>query len=200
MISLSKETYALIGIGLMMCSRGSYIASILKGRTRPHSFSWFIWGVISTIGFAAQYAEDTGPACWVRGFGAATCFLLVVMGWFKGERDIRRADLVTLIVALLAIPLWVATKTPLWSVILVCLIDTIGYFPTIRKSWHKPRQETYVGYILSCLAAFFSLLAIENYTPVTWLYPVVLVISNGSMAVFLLARRAMTSSNQAVAA
>lgn len=188
-----KETYALIAVALMLCSRGAYLTSMMKGRTKPHAFSWLIWGAISSIGLAAQIAEHAGPAVWVRAVGCATCFLILALCWWKGERDIRRADWTALCFALLAIPLWVATQTPMWSVILVCLIDTSGYLPTARKVWSKPREETPAGYILSCLGAFLSVLAIENYTVSTWLYPLVLTCSNFCMASYILVRRWQTA-------
>src|SRR5262249_32279804 len=120
----AKDLYAFAAILLMLCSRGAYFTSIMKGRTRPHAFSWLIWGVISSIGLAAQIAEHAGPAAWVRGVGCSTCFVILGLCWFKGERNIKRADWITLAVAFAAIPLWVLTKTPVWSVVLVCLIDT----------------------------------------------------------------------------
>lgn len=183
---------------MMVCSRTGYFAGIFRGKTRPHVFSWLIWGTISGIGFAAQVAEGAGPGSWARGFGSATCFLLVVISYFKGEKDIKRSDWVTLAVALSAIPLWILTKTPFWSVLIVCFIDTIGYIPTVRKSWLKPQEELAVSYLFSCLGAAFSLLAIRQYTPSTWLYPLVLTFSNGGMWLFLLARRRAAVAEPAV--
>jgi hypothetical protein len=174
---------------MMVFSRASYFASIWRGQTRPHAFSWLIWGVISSIGFAAQWAEGAGAGSWARGFGALTCFLLVGLGLWRGEKNITRGDWITLVVALGARPLWVLTKTPFWSVVIVCIIDCIGYLPTLRKSWHKPQEEIWYSYGFSFLGAVFSLVAIENYTPSTWLYPLVLTLSNGAMALFLLMRR-----------
>ncbi len=184
-----KEIYAAIAILLMLVSRGTYFTSILKGRTKPHAFSWLIWGVISSIGFAAQIAEHAGAAAWVRGVGCITCFVVVGLCWFRGERDIRRADWITLAISLAAIPLWMLTKTPMWSVILVCLIDTSGYLPTLRKVHRKPKEETPYGYILSSAGAFLSVLAIDNYTVSTWLYPSVLTASNILMAGYIFLRR-----------
>lgn len=181
--------FGLLSVAAMLAARLTYFSSIWQGKTRPHAFSWFIWGVISSIGFAAQFAEGAGAGSWARGFGAVTCFLLVGISLFHGEKNITRADWITLIVALSAIPLWVITKTPIWSVVLVCLIDTAGYLPTIRKSWTKPQSESALSYSLGSLGALLTLLAIENYTMATWLYPAVLVASNGAMALFLLRRR-----------
>ena len=181
--------FGALSVAMMVCSRAGYFTAIFRGKTRPHVFSWLIWGTISGIGFAAQAAEGAGPGSWARGFGSATCFLLALLSCFKGEKEITRADWITLSVALSAIPLWVLTKTPFWSVLIVCFIDTIGYLPTVRKSRLKPREELAVSYLFSCLGAAFSLLAIKVYTPSTWLYPLVLTFSNGSMWLFLLSRR-----------
>jgi len=181
--------FGVLSVVMMVCSRTGYFAGILKGKTHPHVFSWLIWATISSIGFAAQVAEGAGAGSWARGFGAATCFVLVFIGFFKGEKEIKPIDWVTLAVALSAIPLWVITKTPFWSVLIVCFIDTIGYLPTVRKSWLKPNEETAISYLFSCLGAAFSLVAIKQYTPSTWLYPLVLTFSNGAMWVFLNVRR-----------
>lgn len=189
--------FGALSILMMVVSRAGYFADSFRGRTRPHSFSWFIWGTISGIGFAAQVAEGAGPGSWARGFGSASCFGLALIGALRGEKDIKRGDWVTLAVALSAIPLWVVTKTPLWSVIIVCFIDTIGYLPTVRKSWRKPHEEMALSYLCSSLGAAFSMLAIINYTPSTWLYPLVLVFSNGAMWGFLNMRRAALEAETA---
>lgn len=179
-----------MSVAMMALSRAVYFASIFKGRTRPHAFSWLIWATISGIGFAAQAAEGAGPGSWARGFSAATCCLLAALGYFKGEKDITGSDRATLAVALCAVPLWIITETPVWSVVIVCVIDTIGYFPTVRKAWNKPHEEAAAAYFISTLCSFFSLFAIERYTVSTWLYPALLVFSNSALGVFLLARRA----------
>lgn len=187
-ILTDSEILGLLSLLLGLSARVRYFRSIFQGITRPHVFSWIIWGTISSIGFAAQVSDDAGAGSWARGFGAATCFLIVLVALKWGEKHITRGDWVTFAVALLAIPLWIIAKTPFWSVILVCIIDTIGYIPTIRKSWQKPRHEDPWSYIISACGAFFSILALEHYSPVTWLYPLVLSISNTLMAVYLLMR------------
>lgn len=189
---MEKETFALLATAMIFASRAYYFAAVFRGNTRPHAFSWFIWGVISSIGVAAQIAEGAGVGSAPRLFGAVSCFVIVaVCLTARGEKNIARADWITLGVALAAIPLWVVTRTPLYSVILVCLIDTMGYLPTVRKAWLKPRQEAAFGYLISGTGAFLSLLALEAYTPSTWLYAAVLTVSNTTMFAYLVARRAL---------
>src|ERR1700722_6817526 len=157
------EFFGVLSIGMIFVSRACYFTSIFRDGARPHAFSWLIWGAISAVGFAAQVAEGAGPGAWARGFACATCFLLVVIGYLRGDRGYTRGDWITLAVSLLSIPLWVITRTPLWSVILVCIIDTVGYLPTVRKAWLRPYEEPAAGYAVFALGALFSLFAIEHY-------------------------------------
>lgn len=176
---------------MTLFSRANYLHSIYKGKTRPHAFTWFIWGTISSIGFAAQVAEGAGAGSWARGLGAASSFVIVAIALFrKGrQKNITRSDWVMLLTALSAIPLWMATKTPVWSVIIVCAIDTLGYVPTLRKSWASPTEEAATSYAFSGISAVFALLAIEHYTVSTWLYSAVLAVTNMCMVSYLLWRR-----------
>jgi hypothetical protein len=183
------EIYGLLATLMVFASRVFYFKCIFKDGAKPHAFSWLIWGTISAVGFAAQVAEGAGPGAWARGFACATCFILVIIGYRRGDRSYARADWVTLAISLSAIPLWVITQSPLGSVILVCIIDTVGYLPTLRKAWHKPHEEPATGYAFFAVGALLSLFALEHYTPSTWLYPVVMVLSNTAMTFFLILRR-----------
>jgi len=183
------EMFGVLSTGMIFVSRFAYFKCIYKDGAKPHAFSWLIWGCISAVGFAAQVAEGAGPGAWARGFACATCFLLVFVGYTRGDRSYSRSDWITLIISLGAIPLWIITKTPFWSVVLVSIIDTVGYLPTVRKAWHRPHEEPAMGYAWFALGALFSLFALANYTPSTWLYPVVMVVSNTSMTIFLWRRR-----------
>jgi len=184
-----SEILGLLSVLIILYGSTNYIYTVFRGGTRPHAFSWLIWGVLNTVGFTAQVTQGAGAGSWTGGLASTTCFTIFLVALFKGERNISRSDWITLCVALSAIPLWVLTKTPTWSVILICMINTLGLFPTIRKSWAKPYEESTGAYTLLSLCHLFALLAIEHYTISTWLYPAVLVLSNGGLATFLVLRR-----------
>lgn len=61
--------------------------------------------------------------------------------------------------------------------------------PTIRKSYHKPHEETLVHYVLAGLKFVFAIFALDNYTLVTWLYPASLVAANLFFVFMLMVRR-----------
>ncbi len=155
-----------------------YFRSIYKNETKPHVFSWFIWGLLGAIAFFAQLAGGAGPGAWVNGMTAFICFAIAVTALFRGEKNISRSDWITFITALASIPLWLITNNPLYAIILVTIIDALGFYPTFRKSWSKPQEESALTYALSGTKYLISLFAIEQYTTTTVLYSASLVMMN----------------------
>ncbi len=70
------------------------------------------------------------------------------------------------------------TSTPFWSVILVTMIDFVGFLPTLRKSLLKPFEETLSIYVLTSLKFFLALLALQDYSVITALYPAYMIVVN----------------------
>lgn len=166
-----------------------YVRGIFLGTTRPHAFSWFIWAVLTGIAFFAQVQDGAGAGAWVTGFTALTCTAISILAVFKGEKDIKASDWATFLVGLAAIPLWLIMDNPLYAVILITVIDALAFWPTVRKSWHKPHEEYLFTYTLSALKFMFGCLALENITWVTALYPFSLVVLNGGFVMMAMARR-----------
>ncbi len=55
-----KELLGAAAIALTLYAFLPYIRSILQGRTRPHVFSWVIWGSTTFVVFLAQLADKGG--------------------------------------------------------------------------------------------------------------------------------------------
>ncbi len=168
---------------------GPYIKDILKGKTRPHAFSWFVWGLPCGIVFAAQFLGGGGAGSWATGMTAAISTLIFVLSLFYGEKEITLLDWISFAVALLAIVWWIATKDPLLSVVLITVIDIVGFVPTMRKSIKKPREETLSTYVISGLKWILSILAFDGFSFTVLLYPVAMVVANWLFVVLLLLRR-----------
>ena len=166
-----------------------YLISIKKGQTKPHAFSWLIWGLLTAIAFFAQMTAGAGAGAWVTGFTAAISFIIVGFALFKGEKNITRSDWITFIAALAAIPLWYFTKNPLYAVVLITVIDALAFYPTFRKSWHKPHEENAFTFTLSAFKFFFATLGLEEFTVTTSLYPLSLVLMNGLFVAMIMWRR-----------
>jgi hypothetical protein len=168
-----------------------YIRSIFVANTKPHSFTWLVWGTVMAIVFFAQLAGKAGADSWATGLSAAFCLGIAIIALFRGEEHVTRGDWIALLTALLAIPLWIATSDPLWSVLLVTGIDAIAYYPTFRKSYAKPDEELAFKYVLTVVRYLFSLLALEHFTVVTSVYQLVSIVMELGIVIMLLWRRAV---------
>jgi hypothetical protein len=86
------------------------------------------------------------------------------------------------------------TSNPLWAVILVVLADALGFFPTFRKSFNKPYEETAFTFFLIAAGYAIGMFAFETYSVTTLLYPAYLLLANGAFWLYLLVRRAQVKN------
>jgi hypothetical protein len=184
-----KEILTVIGFFVALIGLVPYIVDILRKKTKPHSFSWFIWMFLTGTAFFGQISDHGGAGSWITAINSGMCFIIFLLSLRYGERTIARSDWITFICALCAIPLWLITKTPLYSMILVTCIDMLGFFPTFRKSWDKPEEETIKAYALASLMYAFGIIALTRYTVITTLYPASLVVTNTIFVLYVLWRR-----------
>ena len=185
-----KEIFGLLSLMLSVVSYVPYVRSIFVANTKPHAFTWLVWGAVMAIAFVAQLSDKAGAGSWATGLSAAFCLGIGVVAMFRGERHITRGDWIAFAVTLLAIPLWVATSDPLWSVLLVTGIDAVACYPTFRKSYAKPDEELAFKYVLTVIRYLFSLLALEHFTVVTSIYQLVSIFMEMAVVVMLFWRRA----------
>lgn len=159
------------------------------GRTKPHVFSWLVWAVLTTVACAGQITEGGGPGAWVTGFTALVSYGIFFFALFRGEKNITVTDWLCLLGAAGSMVAWWATHGPLLAVILITIIDALGFAPTFRKSFYSPDEETALTYALSALKFILAIIALRNFTVVTWLYPASLVVMNAGFVGMVMLRR-----------
>lgn len=188
-ITVSKELLGGLAVAIGLFGYAFYVRGILQGKVKPHAFSWFVWGLLTAIAFVAQVAEGGGAGAWVTGVTALFSFGFAIVGLRASSRIfIAKSDWVFFVSALLAIPVWYLTGNPLWSVIIISVIDAVAFAPTFRKAFHHPETENGWTYVLSGLKFVVGLLALESLTWTTVLYPVSLVLANLAFVVMLVWR------------
>jgi hypothetical protein len=175
---MSLVIFGLISVVFAAWSFAVYLPSILRGETRPHLFTWIIWTLLTWVAFIIQVYAGAGPGAWANGAAAVYVTTIFVYCIWYGDREYKRSDWVSFGLGLAAIPLWVMTKDPTWSAILVTMIDAFGFYPTIRKSWVKPKEESFFGHQLNIYKHGFSIAAIQSHSIAATLYPAVLLLMN----------------------
>lgn len=190
-LQIARTLTGLVAIFLIFYAYVPYIISTVRKQTVPHAYSWFIWGLVTAIAFGAQVTNNGGFGSYVSLFAAIACTTIFVFALMSGKQDITRLDTASLVLGVLAIGLWVVTKTPLYSVILAAVIDLIGFIPTVRKAWLKPGEELYRSWVITFVRYVLSVLALSSYTVITVLYPVTMVVAIGLFCGYLLWRKSV---------
>ena len=195
-ILFDKQLFGLVSVVLTFAAYAPYYRSIFKGATRPHIFSWIVWGIANGLVSAAQFDKGAGPAAWVTGVTAALCFGIILLAIRRGEKTITRGDWISFIVALAGMPLWYFADDPLGAVILETAVDMAGCYPTMRKSYAAPYSENLPSWTISTIRSLLSVFAVEHYSLVTVLFPLATVLTNGGVSLMLIWRRRVAPARQ----
>jgi hypothetical protein len=191
-----NTTLGVIAIVIALISYAPYFRNIFKGTTKPHAFTWLVWTLLTAVAFIGQLSDGGGAGAWVTGVTAFISFFIFLAALWRGEKNIVLVDWVSLIGAGAALLLWFLTNNPLLSVVLITVIDALGFLPTFRKSYHKPYEETASTYLLSGIKFIIAIIALENLTVITWLYPASLVLMDALFVGMLLVRRAQLANER----
>jgi hypothetical protein len=166
-----------------------YFWDIFKKKTQPHMYSWLIWGLLQLIGAAALFKGGAGYGALALFVGAILCLGVFVLSFKYGTKNIKRFDVLCLVGALFALVLYVFVKNPLYSVILITVVDFTAFLPTFRKGYEEPYSETRSAFLLSACSQILTLFALEHYSFTTVLYVASLFITNSILVAILTFKR-----------
>ncbi len=174
-----KVILGLLAAFLALFSSYLYIRDIFRGNTKPHTYTWLIWSIVTTVAFFGQLVSGGGPGSWATGVAAVvTIFtLLLSLKGNYGTKDITNFDKVCLTLAIFSILPWLLTKNILWSVILATVIDLIAFAPTMRKTWHAPKSESLGSMYVDAVKHSLSIVSMNTYSLVTIIYPASVLIT-----------------------
>ncbi|MBB1489192.1 hypothetical protein [Oceanospirillum sediminis] len=172
MDSSLKLFFSGVAILLTFVAFVPYIRSILAGITKPHVFSWVIWGTTTVIVFFAQLEAKGGIGAWPIGVSGAITTFIAALAFIKcSDISITRTDWLFFLSALASLPFWYFTSDPLWAVVVLTAVDLLGFGPTIRKAYDFPHEENIPFFLLFMARNTFALLALESYSVATALFP-----------------------------
>jgi len=185
-----KELLSAVAIALTFIAFFPYIRSIQIGKTKPHVFSWVIWGSTTFVVFLAQLADKGGAGAWPIGVsGLVTLYVAVLAYIKKSDVTITRTDWLFFITAMMSLPLWYLTADPLVAVVILTTVDVFGFAPTFRKAYVFPFEEKLTFFVLMAVRNVISILALANYSLTTVLFPAVTAIACLVFIVMVIYRR-----------
>jgi len=170
-----KEFLSAVAIGLTFLSFFPYIRSVKRGATKPHVFSWIIWGSTTLVVFAAQLADGGGVGAWPIGFsGAVTLYVAGLAYTKRADVAITRTDWLFLFAAATSLPCWYLTSDPLAAVVILTAVDILGFGPTFRKAYRHPFDEQLTFFVLMAARNATAAMALEHYSLTTLMFPTVM--------------------------
>jgi len=160
------------GVGMV-----PYLRDVFRRRTQPHLYTWLIWSITQGTAAAAAWHDGGWSALYI-GLGAMVALTVTALAFRYGTHNITRGDTIALVLALSAVPVWWALDDPLLAVLLVTVIDVVGYIPSFRKTYQEPWSETPATWLVFTMANTIYLLTLERFTWPTAGYMVAITLCN----------------------
>ena len=167
-----KEILSVIAILLTFIAFFPYIRSTLQGKTKPHTISWLIWGISTIIVFLAQLVDNGGVGAWPIGVSGIISIYVAILAYSKKtDNMISKIDWLFFILAINTIILWYFTSDPLLAVVVLTIIELLGFAPTFRKAYVRPFEEQLTFFVLMVVRNTVAIVALEHYSLTTVLFP-----------------------------
>lgn len=170
-----KEILSAVAIVLTFAAFVPYIRTIINGTTKLHVFSWVIWGATTFVVFLAQLEGKGGVGAWPIGVsGSITIFVALLAYVKRADITITKTDWLFFTSAMSSLPLWYLMSDPLWAVVVLTTVDVLGFRPTVRKAYRFPHSESLLFFSLFAARNLLVIMALENYSVTTVLFPAVI--------------------------
>jgi hypothetical protein len=187
---LYKKILSAVAVAITFIAFYPYISAIIRGIIKPHVFSWVIWGTTTFVVFLAQREANAGAGAWPIGVSGVITLFIALLAYIKrADVAITRVDWWFFFSAMSSLPLWYFTSDPLWAVAILTVVDVLGFGPTVRKAYHFPRSESVLFFTLFATRNLIVIVALENYSVTTVLFPAVIAAACLLLLAMLIYRR-----------
>lgn len=174
-----------------------YVWDIIHHKSQPERGSWLIWSVLGSISFFSQMAKGATDSLWLTAGQTVAVLVIFVLSLKYGYGGLAKRDTKALIGAGIGLVLWYLTKEAAIALVIVILVDSIGTYLTLTKSYKDPESETLSIWLMSGTSAVFGMLAVGSFNFILLLYPFYLVMANYLIvAAILLGRKSLAKTSK----
>ena len=177
---------------IAVASAASYAVDTLKGGNQPNRVTWALWTLVPMITFSAQISQGVGLQS-IFTFGGGFGPFLVLLASFVTRRAYWRLtafDLLCGLISAAALLLWAITGKGLVALVLSVAADFFAAVPTIKKAYQVPASESGYPFLFGVVAAFITLLTIQEWTLANSAFAVYVLFTDGLIAGLVLFPRA----------
>lgn len=170
-----------------------YFRDMIAGKTKPHAFSWLIWGLLAGNGFFAQTSANAGAGAWVTGLTSLACLVIFCVAIFKGDTKVSQLDRTLLTLALLSFAMLFVVDDKTIALGITLFATLLGFTMTLRKAYVKPDEETAKSFALNALKFVPAIFALSHLSFLTIAYPVTAGLANAAVVLVVCIRRRQLS-------
>lgn len=184
-----KQILWAITVLMIIVGYGKYMIDTWKGKTTPHLLSWIIFFIMWVISFLIQYNDWAWPGAWGTAGWFVTAGIIVLLSLKQWEKNITKTDIISFTLWTWAIAAYIFIDNPMYALTLLIIINIFAFYPTFRKTYHKPNEETLLAYILAGIRSSISIWAMVNYSFLTLAMPIFIVLVNISFVSLVFIRK-----------
>ncbi len=184
-----REALVILASLLALVGNLPYLLDVVRGKVKPHPYTWFVWTIVSCVVFFGQVAKGAGMGAIPTGVSEIFTLIIFLFSLKYGFKNPPLIDKYFFVAALFGLIPWILTNDPTISVIIVVTIDLIAFIPTLRKTYLHPESETALLYSTNSLRHFLALGALGSYNIATMLHSIVMIVTNSLMVIFIKTRK-----------
>jgi hypothetical protein len=177
---------SIIPIILIASSFVPYIFDIVKGKTKPHIYTWLVWFITGVISVVIGLQSGGGYGLYGLMFNVFLVGAIVLLSIKYGTKDIVYKDKIYLSLAFLGVILYFLFQNPVYSLVTAIFVDLIAYIPTFRKTYNDPDSESLGAWVITIIAYAVSIIILENKNFNTMSYITSILTMNIFLSLFII--------------
>ena len=177
-----RNLLLMIGTLLPLVSRWVYIASILRGISKPQRTTKLLLTVITGLSFFSLWAAGDTSGVWLALASFVQVAIIYGLSFKYGMGGRDRLELICIVLCILGIAAWIATGDSVAGLIASIVADLVAVIPALVKTWRLPHTESWLFYALDTIAAGF-IMAAGPYDLLALVFPAYILVINAVFVV-----------------
>jgi hypothetical protein len=166
-----------------------YVRDIVRGTTRPHRGTWFIWGMLAIVVCVSQRADGASWSLVMAGTQAVVASFIFLLAIRRGEGGLSATDGILIGIAAGGMAAWVLVDEPLVATTCVIAADLIAAAMMVPKVYRDPGSETLMTFALAGAGGALAAGAVGAVDASLLCYPIYYCLVNWALALLIHHRR-----------
>jgi hypothetical protein len=162
-----------------------YVRDIVRGTTRPHRGTWFIWGMLAIVVCVSQRADGASWSLVMAGTQAVLTSLIFVLAIRRGEGGLGATDGMLIAIAAGGMAAWVVVDEPVIATACVIAADLIAAAMMVPKVYRDPGSETLMTFALAGVGGALATGAVGATDASLLCYPIYYCLVNWAIALLI---------------